>query len=212
MYLKDIALFSNLNKENLEAIDKISTLVELKSGDILFYEGEMPYFLHVLLNGVVKLYKTDSKGRQKYIHQFTPISLIGELANFENVTFPATAEAVTKVEVLKIDYKRLHVDFFTNPNISFSIIKSLSQKIKILSNFIHQEMILSTEAKIVKLIIEHSEIFEKLKNTDIAAITNTTPETLSRILTKLKKLNYIKFNDKHELEILDKESLTKMFI
>jgi len=114
MYLKDISLFSNLSKENLEAIDKISTLFELKSGDILFYEGEAPYFLHILINGVIKLYKTDSKGRQKYIHQFTPISLIGELANFENVTFPATAEAVTKAYKIIIAKNKNFIKFYSS--------------------------------------------------------------------------------------------------
>ncbi len=212
MYFKDIALFNNLSEENLKEIEKISTLVELTSGNILFYEGEKSEFLHILLNGVIKLYKTDPKGHQIFIHQFTPISLIGELANFENISFPATAEAIIKSEVLKIDYSKLSKDFFKNPNISYEIIKSLSKKVKILSNVIHQEMILTTEAKVVKIIVEHSELFLQLKNSQIAAIINTTPETLSRILTKLKKMKYIMFNDKHELIILDKNSLKALYL
>ncbi len=212
MYLKDITLFNSLSKENLEEVEKISTLIELKSGNILFYEGDKPEFLHILLNGVIKLYKTNPKGHQIFIHQFTPISLIGELANFENIPFPATAEAIIKSEILKVDYSKLSKDFFKNPNISFEIIKSLSKKTKILSNVIHQEMILTTEAKVVKIIMEHPELFSKLKNSQIAAIINTTPETLSRILTKLKKMKYIKFNDKHELIISDKNSLKALYL
>ncbi len=211
MYLKDITLFHSLSDEHLKEIKKISFSQEYKAGNVIFYEGDKPEFLHILIEGVVKLYKTDPKGHQIYIHQFTPVSLIGELANFENIPFPATSEAVVKCEILKIDYKNLNKNFFKNPDISFEIIKSLAQKTKILSNVIHQEMILSTEAKIAKLIVEHHDLFNTLKNSQIAALINITPETLSRILTRFKKQNLIKSSDNRSLEILDKVSLKSMY-
>jgi len=211
MYLKDITLFHSLSNEYLKEIKKISFSQEYKAGNVIFYEGDKPEFLHILIEGVVKLYKTDPKGHQIYIHQFAPVSLIGELANFENIPFPATSEAVVKCEILKIDYKKLNKNFFKNPDISFEIIKSLAQKTKILSNVIHQEMILSTEAKIAKLIVEHHDLFNTLKNSQIAALINITPETLSRILTRFKKQNLIKSSDNRNLEILDKVSLKSMY-
>jgi len=211
MYLKDITLFHSLSKKNLEQIKKISTKERYKAGNIIFYEGDKPTYLHILLDGVVKLYKTDSKGHQVYIHQFTPVSLIGELANFENMPFPATAEATTSCIILKIEYAKLDKDFLRNPDVSFEIIKSLSQKTKILSNIIHQEMILSTDAKIAKLIVEHIDLFEKLKNSQIASLVNITPETLSRILTKFKKNGYIKTSDNHTLLILNKDALEALY-
>ncbi len=211
MYLKDITLFNSLSKKNLEEIEKISSKEDFKAGNIIFYEGDKPIFLHILLEGVVKLYKTDSKGRQIYIHQFTPVSLIGELANFENILFPATAEAITKCKILKIEYSKFDNNFLRNPNVSFEIIKSLSKKTKILSNIIHQEMILSTDAKIAKLIVEHLELFKQLKNGQIASLVNITPETLSRILTKFKKKRYIESTNSHNLAILDKKSLESLY-
>ncbi len=211
MYLKDITLFNSLSKKNLEEIKKISLKEDFEAGNIIFYEGDKPIYLHILLDGVVKLYKTDSKGHQIYIHQFTPISLIGELANFENIPFPATAEATTRCKILKIEYSKLDKDFLRNPNVSFEIIKSLSKKTKILSNIIHQEMILSTDAKIAKLIVEHNELFEQLKNSKIASLVNITPETLSRILTKFKKKGYIKSMDNHNFVILDRGSLESLY-
>ncbi len=212
MYLKDIDLFNSLSDKHLKEIENISTFEKLKAGNILFYEGDKPDFLHILYSGVIKLYKTDLKGRQIYIHQFTPVSIIGELANFEDIAFPATAEAIVSCEVVKIDYKKLDKDFLTNPDIASEIIKSLSKKTKILSNVIHKEMILSTEAKIAKLIIENRDVFSKLKNTQIASLTNITPETLSRILTKFKKSGYIEFKDRNTLKIKDETYLKSLYI
>jgi len=211
MYLKKIDFFSELNEESLQKLDYASTLLKLDSGDKLFYEGERSESLYVLISGVIRMFKTDSKGRQIFIHQFTPVSLIGELACFEKIPYPATAEAVIKCEVAKINFLDFSQCLLKNSDISLKIIQSLLQKVKILSNVIHHELILTAEAKIAKLLVEDTEIFAQLKNTKIAAILNTTPETLSRTLTKFKRMLYIQLDENNELQILDKNSLEILY-
>ena len=164
-----------------------------------------------MTEGVLRLYKTDSKGNEIYIHQFVPIGLVGELACFENMSYPATARFITNGQILKIDYQKLEKDFFQNPNVCMEIIKSLTKKVKILSNVIHKEMILTSEAKVAKFIVEHTNLFDSLKNTQIASILNITPETLSRILTKLKKANLISVERNHKIIIKDISVLSSMF-
>ncbi len=209
--VKDIPLFSNLSDINLKALEKISRFKTYSRDEIVFYEGDGPGTLYVLTEGVLKLYKTDAKGNEIYIHQFTPIGLVGELACFENMNYPATARFLTNGKVLKINFKKLEKDFFKNPDVCMEIIKSLTKKIKILSNVIHKEMILTSEAKVAKFIIENSELFETLKNTQIASILNITPETLSRTLTRFKKLDFIIIEKNYHINILNKETLTSLF-
>ncbi len=212
MYLKEITLFNSLSEENIKKIESISTITTLNAKDILFYEGDTPRYLHIILEGVIKLYKTDVKGHQLFLYQFTPISLVGELANFENFPFPATAEAVMRSKVLKVDYLKLSNNIFKDPSFSMEIIKSISKKAKILQNVIHQEMILATEAKIAKLLAEHIELFSQLKNSQIATLINTTPETLSRTITKFKKLGYIISEKNHQLKILNIDALKALYL
>ena len=209
--IKDIPLFSKLSMQNIEKLERISSFHSYEANKILFYEGDKSKYLYVLLSGVLRMYKTNPKGQELYIHQFVPISFVGELACFENIPFPATAKFVTKGEVLKIDFKSLEYDFFKNPNISMDIIKSLTKKIKILSNVIHKEMILTADAKVAKFIIENYELCESLKNTQIASILNITPETLSRILTKFRKKDLITITKNHHIEISNKEGLSSFY-
>jgi len=209
--IKDIPLFSKLSEESIKKLEKISTFKKYNGGEILFYEGDDPGILYILVDGVLRLYKTDPKGNEIYIHQFVPIGLIGELACFENMKYPATARFITKGQVLKIDFKRLESDFFADPKISMEIIKSLTRKIKILSNVIHKEMILTSEAKVARLIIIHGDMFETMKNTQIASMANMTPETLSRILSKFKKAGYIRIDENHHIEVLEELILRAMF-
>ncbi len=209
--IKEIPLFNKLSDENIKKLESISYFKKFNADEILFYEGDKAGILHVLVDGVLRLYKTDTKGHEIYIYQFSPTSLVGELANFENMRYPATAKFITKGEVLKIDFAKLEEDFFKNPEICMEIIKSLTRKVKILSNVIHQEMILSSEAKIAKFIVEHPNIFKKIKNIQIASILNVSPETLSRTLTKLKKEKYIFIDKEYNITILNKDAITALY-
>jgi CRP/FNR family transcriptional regulator len=210
--IKEIPFFSHLGEEGLKKLKEISTIKKYNQKEILFYEGDEPTYLHVLLEGVLRLYKTNHKGNQIFLHQFLPISLVAELANFESIPYPATAEFITKGEVLKIDYKKLESNFFKNPDLSLQIIRSLAGKLKIMSEVITNEIILTSEAKIAKFIVENHELFEKLKNTQIASLLNITPETLSRTLTKFKSKNIITEDEKHKVIIKDEKELLKLYI
>ena len=56
------------------------------------------------------------------------------------------------------------------------------------------------------MILSEIEIFNRVKNNEIASILNITPETLSRILSRLKKEKIIDMKD-HTVIIRDMESL-----
>ncbi len=209
--IKQIPLFSNLSFSYIDKLQKISTVKSFNKDEILFYEGDSPIYMHILLEGSLRLYKTNSKGNQIFLHQFKPVCLVAELANFEGISYPATAQFLTKGEVLKIDYKKLENDFFKNPEISLQIIRSLTNKLKIMSDVVTNEVILTSEAKIAKFIIENSELFGKLKNTQIASILNLTPETLSRTLTKFKNMGIILESDRHKIVVINEKELLKLY-
>jgi CRP/FNR family transcriptional regulator len=82
----------------------------------------------------------------------------------------------------------------------------MTNKVMILSSLVHKETILSSEAKVVDLILHEIDIFNRMKNNEIASILNITPETLSRILGKLKKRKFIDIKN-HIVTIIDIEAL-----
>jgi len=207
--IKDIPFFSHLDEDGLKKLKTISTIKKYSSKEILFFEGEEPKYLHVLLDGIVRLYKTNHKGNQIFLHQFFPISLVAELANFENIPYPASAEFICKGEILRIDYKKLENDFFKNPDLSLQIIKSLAGKLKIMSEVVTNEIVLTSEAKIAKFLVENGELFTSLKNTKVASLLNLTPETLSRTLTKFKKQGFIRIDE--NFEVLNQDKLTELY-
>ena len=190
--LRKLNLFKMLNDSEIEYLASISTVRKLSKNNILFYEGEKPNYFHFLLNGYLKLYKTDLKGNEIIIHYFTKPTFIAEMASFENIKFPATAIAIRdEVEVLLIDKEKFSKILQTDANFSYHLIKSISLKVKQLELVINRNMVYDAMTKVCSFIEENPTYMHKAKNIEVANILNMAPETLSRILSKLRKLEII---------------------
>jgi len=206
---KDYTYFDFLEQKDIERLKEISFKKAYKKGEILFYKGDEPRYLHLLIFGVVKLYIHDFKDNEVVIHNLVGPSLIAEIVNYEEINFIANCSFETNCEVILIDYKRFKEEFLLKPEISMFFIKSLTKKIKYLENFINYNITLNSLEKIAKFLYENEKLLSSLKQVKIAQILNITPETFSRGLTKLKKDKIIE-NDKGIIKILDYEKLQKI--
>jgi len=203
--LEEIPMFSALGANYLKELQEQIHIKKYTKESIVFYEGDKSEYLHILLGGSVKLYKTSPKGTQIQINRFSAPGLIAEFAIFEQEPFPATCEFVTDGAIGLLHYDKLY-EYLGQPEFSLELIKSLTGKVSLLSALVHKETILSSEAKVADLMLKKVTIFNRLKNNEIASILNLTPETFSRILTKMKKEEIIKIEN-HKLVILNQDAL-----
>ncbi|CAA6810884.1 MAG: Transcriptional regulator, Crp/Fnr family [uncultured Sulfurovum sp.] len=202
--LRKLELLKMLDDSEIELLANMATLKKLSYDNILFYEGEEPQYFYLLLDGYIKVYKTDLKGNEIVIHYFRRSTFIAEMSSLENFRFPATAIAKRDdVEVLLIDKEKFFNLLQTNAHFSFHMIKSMTVKIKQLEQVINRNMVYDALAKVCSFLDEYPNDFQYGKNKEIANFLNMAPETLSRILSQLKKLEII---DKNNL-LLDKEKL-----
>jgi CRP/FNR family transcriptional regulator len=184
--LEEIPMFSALAGAHLKELYDQTHIKQFAKDSIVFYEGDESKYLHILLDGSIKLYKTTPKGTQIQINRLGAPAMIGEYACFENQAFPATCEFLTDgvMGLLPFEFVYKYLD---NPDFSLEIIKSLTGKVALLSALVHKETVLSSEAKVADLMMQKLPLFHRLKNNEIASMLNLTPETFSRILTKFKK-------------------------
>jgi len=201
--LKKIDLFNSLDNDTLEKIYDITTSVKFDKDSIIFYEGDSSRYLYCLVSGIVKLYKISSTDKEIILKYFHFSELIAEVANFENIPYPATAMAYTNVELIKIDFEKLKDIIYHNPELAFKMQASLIKKIKNLEQVISSHLVLDAKDRIAKFIYDNPEDFFNIKNIEIAKILNVTPETLSRILRTFKNEKLIDMKNK----TIDKEGL-----
>lgn len=194
MNLRNCGMFEELSDNEIKELQEISFEKSFKAGDTIFMEGDSSKYLHILLDGSVELVKANSKFGEYHLHSIAAPSMIAELPTFDMLPFPATCRAATDVRIVKIEFDVFKTKMLSRQNISYSFIKSLLQKMKILEGFIQKELCLSAEEKIVSMLADTPAIFEHKKHVDIAKILNITPETLSRTLRRLKEQGVVEFD------------------
>jgi len=205
--LKNIDMFKDLDEDTLNTIGKFTTEHSIAKNNIVFYEGDDSKFLYLLASGIIKLYKTSSNHKEIVLKYFHENELIGEVANFEQIPYPATAKAYSDVEILKIDFEKLKEIIYSSPELSFIIQTSLIKKIKNLETIISTNLVLDSKERVAKYIYSHPDDFFTTKNILIAEILSVSPETLSRILKFFKDENIIDIKSKK----IDKEALLQYF-
>ena len=207
MELKQIYLFEGLEENTIKRIEDMSSIEKLNKENILFYEGDEPKYMYILLKGIIKLYKVTSLDKELVLKYFHEDELIAEVANFDHINYPATAQAFTNIEVLKIDFEKFKDEILSNPALSFLLTKSLIKKIRNLENLVSMHLVLDSKERVAKYIYENPEDFFNTKNVLIAEILNITPETLSRILRIFKNEDLVNTKEKR----VNKDGLKSYF-
>lgn len=207
IHLKNTVLFQNVDEDTIKNIESFTTHHKVSKDNIVFYEGDEPKYLYLLVKGVIKLYKTSSSHKEIVLKYFHENELIGEVANFENIPYPATAKAYSDVEFLKVDFEKLKEVIFLNPSLAFNIQTSLIKKIKNLENIISTNLVLDSKERVAKYIYNHCDDFFETKNIEIAEVLGVSPETLSRILKFFKDNGIINIKKKY----IDKDALIEYF-
>lgn len=210
MTIDEFYFFDSLDEKEKKELEQISKKKKFKKDEILFYRGEEAKYLYLLVSGIVKVYKHDYKDNEIIIHNLMAPTFIAEIANYDNIPYPANCSFETDSEVYVIEYNEFKKRFLSKPEISLMLIKSLTKKIKALENFINYNITADTNIKIAQFLYENEDILSSLKQVKIASILNITPETLSRKISKLKKEKIIE-NESGYIKILEHKKLKNLF-
>jgi len=208
MKLQNFYLFSNVDTQSLQNISRNIIEKKFSHGNIIFYKGDSSENLHLLVKGSVKMYKYNSNDEEILLHYFNAESLIGEMATFEDIPYPANCMAESDVNIWSIKKDDFILALHNNPNLALKIIFSMSTKIKILEQSIDLNISKNSMQRVVSLILYNKEIFEQRSRIKIASMLNMKQETLSRVIKKLKDSHAIAIKNK-VITILNQEVLEK---
>jgi len=168
--------------------------------------GDEALELLILTEGIVRVYKHDSKGNEVVINYFQPTSLLAEAAVFEGIMFPANALFETSGSVISIPFKAFKEQFLSQPHIALEVIQSLTGKIRMLERTIIRNLASSAVEKVARFLYEHESLYDQLKQHEVAAVLGITPETLSRVMKRFKEQGIVR-NEGRKLRVVGQEML-----
>lgn len=184
-----------------EVFDKISRVKTLDKGGILFMEGQSGRHIYFLLEGRIKLYKTNNEGKEAIVHFVSQDEMFAEIILQLECCYPVTSEAMENCTVLEMDAAELFRQIEKAPKVAMSIIALLARRIKYFVNMIENLTLKDVRGRFLHYL---ESIQHKGKNTimlpvpkgELALLLGTTPETFSRLLKKLAEEEVISYEGK----------------
>jgi CRP/FNR family transcriptional regulator len=190
LLIRQTELFRGLQPSSRKALAAICLRKTLGKRDILFMEGARGQALFLLETGVVQLHKTSREGREVIIRVIKPGEIFAEVVLFEEDRYPVTAIALVPSVAILIPKRDFHA-LLAREDFRNDFIRALLQKQRVLARRILELTAQDVETRLFSFFEEHYGRQEKftadLSKKDLAAVIGATPETLSRLLLKLKK-------------------------
>lgn len=200
--LSTIPIFSTLTASELKEIEPYLSSVHYKKKEIIFSEGDPSEWLYIVAEGKAKITKLSQDGKEIILEIIAAMDFFGGLAVLRGFPYPANAVAMEEARVLKLSRSNLLRIFDRFPNLMFSMVMQVGERMKESHETLKNIALERVEARIASTLLKLSDkigkkveqgvaIDMKLTKQDIAEMVGTTVETSIRTMSKLKKLGIL---------------------
>jgi CRP/FNR family transcriptional regulator len=197
--LSQTSLFERISISSRKALADICLPKNIYKKSSLFHEGDKGYSIYILVTGSIKLYKTAPDGKEAVIKIIKPGELFGEVVLFEQNTYPVSALALMNSFLFMIP-KFQFLCLLKNEGFMKDFIGTLMQKMRYLTQKIQYLSLHDVEDRFFHFLKDQYGMHEKIRlsitKKDLAKAIGTKPETLSRLLLRLKGEEKARWEDR----------------
>lgn len=215
--LRGVVAFEGLSRGHLETLARLAVRRAYAAGAEIFSEGESSGGLHVVRSGRVRVYKLGPEGKEQILHIWGPGEPFGEAAAFEDVPYPANAEAMEPTTTLFIPRAGLIEEIRRDPDFALALVTLLSRRLRRLAGLVESLSLREVPGRLAAFLLLPSHrqsganrVLLDMPKTQLAALIGTIPETLSRILRRLAREGIAATDGPHAIVIHDRAALREL--
>ncbi len=201
--LRQHYLFRRLPDESFNSILQQSNLTSLKRNETLFEQGDEASRFFLVRSGQIMLFQTSPEGNEKVVDIIGPGQTFAEAVMFmDGKRYPVNARATGSSELFYFENKAFTEQLHKSNALCFAMMADMSTRLKGLLTEISELTIYNAKHRLISYLLGHINDLQdqptvKLTATKsmIASRLSITPETFSRIMSKLKKEGLINIED-----------------
>lgn len=213
-YLQMMDIFQDLTEEEIEEIDRATTMSTCRRGRIFYMPEDTSEVLFLLKEGRVQLYRISPDGKKLVIDTISPGAIFGEMAligqGMHNTFAEATEECVLCI-MSREDVERLLV---TKPKVALRIFEELGNRLKETEARLEEIAFKGIPARLASFLLqladEHDgDTIVGMTHQDLGEQIGTYRETTTQTLNIFKADGLIDIGRKRII-ILDREGLARI--
>ena len=217
-----LPFFRHLSSEAIIEINRLFEDRDFAAEQAIYFEGDPAENLYLVASGKVKLKRTASSGREVLLDILQGGEYFGQLAIASQQDYAETAVAQTDCCILQVSSQNFEKILNRYPEVTMKVLQAVGERLEKSQEIVKQLSVYTVEQRIAAALIRLAKKLGEQKQTgmliqipfsrqDLAAMTGTTVETVSRVMSRFSEEGLISTGRKwvllHDLQRL--EQITK---
>lgn len=216
--VRELSSLKALTKEELVHMADCKTSKIVRKGETIFNEGDLINGVFCIKDGVCKMTKLSSNGRDQIVHLVKKGELLGQRSMISDEPANLSAIALQDMQVCFIPKSEMLGLFNDNNRFSMTVMKTICSDLKEADDFM-----VNMAQKTVKERLAHTLIYLEqefgcnadgslklqLSREEIANLIGTATESCIRLLSEFNKLGLIAIVGK-KIIVTDKQKLSRI--
>tara|TARA_R110002050_G_scaffold299787_2_gene466403 strand:- start:13077 stop:13754 length:678 start_codon:yes stop_codon:yes gene_type:complete len=216
--VKQFNSLKTLSQEELVRISACKTSRIVKKGEVIFEEGDTLKGIYCIKEGICKLTKLSSNGKDQIIKLVVKGELLGQRSTVSDECVNLSAVALNDMELCFIPKNEILNDLLKNTNFTFDLLKEMAIDLKEADDIIVNMAQKSVRQRLAETLIYINDSFGTkpdgtlsvlLSREDFANIIGTATESTIRVLSQFKKEDLITTIGK-QIKIIDLDGLKRV--
>jgi CRP-like cAMP-binding protein len=204
-------LFASLPPDVRARLGERARTVLLGRGDLLFRKGDDARHLYLVTEGRVAVAAHASDGRESVVAVLGPGSLLGEMPLFDDGPRSADARALTRAEVVALDFDDLRDALAHHPEALWEVVRLFARRLRATDEALTDAMFLDVPGRTAKRLLElagdEDEFEMPLTQEELAGVVGASRERVNRALATFVKLRWLEISGRTRYRVLERDQL-----
>jgi CRP/FNR family transcriptional regulator, cyclic AMP receptor protein len=198
--LRSVDLFDLFDEIDHRRLADATETLDLIRNDVVFTEGVEADACYVVVDGRIAISNKSADGRESMVALMQRGELFGEMGLFDGLGRSAEARALEQSRVIMIPYDVLRAIWEDKPELLWSVVRLLSQRIRATDEALADSFFLDVTGRTAKHLLElagQSEEFEiPITQEELAGLVGASRERVNKAIASFLRLGWIEQNDR----------------
>jgi len=219
-FLKHIRLFDGISPSEMQEMEKITRMEEVKKRQPLYLPGDPSSNVYLLKKGRVKIANTAPNGKEVTFDILEPGEVFGELEVIEDVPRSTSAETLDDAVICIIPRKDFDQYLAMHPNVTVKLTKLIGLRLRKIQSRVEDLVFRDVPARLAHLLSELGKsdgiadkqgirIKVKLTHQEMANLIGCSRETVSTTMGQFRDDGLIQI-DGRTITILKPNALSRL--
>jgi CRP/FNR family cyclic AMP-dependent transcriptional regulator len=198
--LRSVELFTGFDESTLQSVADAAEQRQLKRGDVLFAESDMPDQLFVTLHGRIAMVNRSVDGRESVVALMEDGDLFGEMPLFDGQNRSTDARALEASQVIAIPYEPLREIYTNDPIQLWRVVELLANRIRVIDGVLADSVFLDVTGRTAKRLLEiagdQDDFSLPVTQEELAGMVGASRERVNKAIASFIRLGWLEQNER----------------